>query len=77
MKKGFNGNWMFSADQGKTWSKVTLPHDAQMTLARSPEAAGKSATGFFPGGDFLYRKTFTLTKEEVAGHIEFELTLTI
>ncbi|MGN1022836.1 MAG: glycoside hydrolase family 2 protein, partial [Lachnospiraceae bacterium] len=71
MRAGWNDGWMFSSDQGKTWKEVTLPHDAQMTLLRRPDAAGKSATGFFPGGDFLYKKEFILTAAEAEGHIEF------
>ncbi|MCH4035515.1 MAG: glycoside hydrolase family 2 protein [Lachnospiraceae bacterium] len=69
-RRDFNTDWAFSADQGRTWTPVTLPHDAQLTLARSPKAPGKSATGFFPGGAFQYRKRFTLTGEEAAGHVE-------
>lgn len=71
MIRNFNQNWEFSSDKGGTWTKVTLPHDAQMTLKRTPDAPGKSATGFFPGGDFLYRKSFEMSKEEADSHITF------
>ena len=39
---------------------VTLPHDAMRTEPRTPDAPGGGNLGWFAGGDYEYRKTFTL-----------------
>ena len=41
---------------------VTLPHDAMISEHRSSKASD-SGHGFFPGGIYTYRKTFTAPKE--------------
>src|ERR1700744_2953444 len=43
---------------GSEPTPVTLPHDAVIGLERSPE--GRAANGFFPGGNWEYKKSFDL-----------------
>ena len=51
IKMSFNDNWLCN---GKP---VTLPHDAQITEKRSPEASS-GGHGYFPGGVYTYEKSF-------------------
>jgi len=46
---------------GDEWRRVTLPHDA--TLAEPRHEAAGSASGYFPGGVYEYRKTFAVPVE--------------
>lgn len=65
----FNDNWKFrrleegQSGEGKTAQTVILPHDAMIHEQRRPDAEGGSAHGFFPGGVYLYEKTFTAPEE--------------
>ncbi|MGN0998340.1 MAG: glycoside hydrolase family 2 TIM barrel-domain containing protein [Faecousia sp.] len=53
MKKiHFNDHWSCN---GKA---VTLPHDAMIHEARTTDAPSGSAQAFFPGGSYVYEKTF-------------------
>ena len=42
---------------------VHLPYDAMIHEERSPEAASGAQTGFYPGGEYIYQKTFVAPKE--------------
>lgn len=70
MKQAFNDHWRFQKKGGR-WEMITLPHDAMLHEKRSAEAGGKSASGFFPGGQYIYEKEFELGTEEAEGHITF------
>lgn len=64
MKKiAFNDHWTCN---GKA---VTLPHDAMLHEKRDPRAACGSAGAFFPGGRYLYEKSF---QRPEAGHVLFQ-----
>ena len=55
MIQNFNDNWLFCKEGHEDDKKeVTLPHDAMLYETRTPEAPGKSASGFFPGGVYFY-----------------------
>ena len=53
---------------------VTLPHDAMRTEERTPLSLGEGNIGYFEGGDYEYRKVFTLPEDLRAQHLllEFE-----
>ncbi len=51
---------------------VTLPHDAMRTERRVPDSAGEGNIGFFEGGDYEYRKVFTVEEADRGGHLEIE-----
>jgi len=64
MKKiSFNDNWTCN---GKA---VTLPHDAMIHETRVPGHASGSAQAFFPGGSYVYEKTF---QKPDAEHVLFQ-----
>ena len=64
MKKTcFNLNWMCNGNS------VTLPHDAMIHEKRVPGHASGSAQAFFPGGSYVYEKTFAKPEAE---HILFQ-----
>lgn len=43
-----------------------------MEEVRSPNAPAKSASGYFPGGRYIYEKVFEITEEMLEKHITFE-----
>ena len=51
---------------------VILPHDAMRTENRVPDSLGEGNIGYFEGGDYEYRKTFTLPEEARGKHLEME-----
>lgn len=55
-----------------SFQDVTLPHDALIGAERSATESG--AVGFFPGGVFEYKKTFTVPEEHCGRRLwlEFE-----
>ena len=71
----FNQNWTVKRlDADEAAVPVTLPHDAMRTEARSAESRGEGNIGWYEGGDYEYRKVFTLP-EETEGEkllLEFE-----
>ena len=77
----FNGGWearphanffieMMGA--GRPWESVTLPHDATLRVQRDPSLG--SASGYFPGGVYEYRKTFAVPADhrDRSVRLEFE-----
>ena len=69
----FCRDWTFSILGGEK-HPVTLPHDAMLHQPRTPDAPSGGAQAFFPGGAYVYEKTFALTAEQAARHtfLEFE-----
>ena len=53
---------------------VTLPHDAMRTEQRIPASLGEGNIGYFEGGDYEYKKCFTLPEALAGKHLilEFE-----
>lgn len=62
-KSSFNDRWLFNG------TPVTLPHDAMIHEARRADAECGSAGAFFPGGSYVYEKTFSRPE---AQHVIFE-----
>lgn len=59
MKKiAFNNDWSFGKLESAARQSVTLPHDAQILEMRSADASN-GGHGYFPGGVYIYEKTFT------------------
>ena len=53
----FNNDWFFTnMDSTVTKRKVVLPHDAMQTEKRIPGLKNGGATGYYPGGKYLYEK---------------------
>ena len=62
-RESFNNNWRF-AKQGGEIKPVTLPHDAMIFETRDPAAPSGSAQAYFPGGAYVYEKTFAKPEAE-------------
>lgn len=74
-KIDFNEGWTCRCTTRKEKAyPVTLPHDAMLSEPRSQESRGEGNTGWYIGGDYEYRKTFIMPKEEEGSdiYIEFE-----
>ena len=54
----FNQNWSCNG------AAVTLPHDAMIHASRDPKSPTGSAQAFFPGGSYIYEKTFAKPVQE-------------
>lgn len=69
----FCEGWEFSRD-GAAFEAVIVPHDAMLGARRSAKAPAGSASGYFHGGTYRYRKLFDLSAEEASGTLllEFE-----
>ena len=64
MKKvSFNSGWICNG------AAVQLPHDAMIHEKRVPGHASGSAQAFFPGGNYVYEKTF---EKPAAEHVVFQ-----
>ncbi|MBD5155466.1 MAG: glycoside hydrolase family 2 protein [Oscillibacter sp.] len=53
----FNKDWLFG-HQGGEKIPVQLPHDAMIHENRDPASPGGGGHGYFPGGVYVYEKTF-------------------
>ena len=53
----FNKDWLFDR-QGGEKIPVQLPHDAMIHETRDPVSPGGGGHGYFPGGVYVYEKTF-------------------
>jgi beta-galactosidase len=73
MKKlDFNQQWSFYKQGSTDVQIVDLPHDAMIHETRDPESAGGAAVGYFPGGMYVYEKTFNAPLEWREKCITFE-----
>lgn len=58
----FNKDWRFCKESGIP-ETVSLPHDAMRVEQRDPSCPGGANSGYFPGGEYEYRKTFQAPEE--------------
>ncbi|MCI2068330.1 MAG: DUF4982 domain-containing protein [Bacilli bacterium] len=63
----FNQGWSF-AKEGEEERSISLPYDAMLFEKRA--YANGPQCGFFPGGKYLYKKEFFLTKEDLKQELE-------
>ena len=68
------GGSIFARGEAVEPTPVTLPHDAVIHMARTPDAPSSTNKGFYPNGPFLYKKTFFVPAEwaEKRVSVEFE-----
>ena len=64
-KQLFNHGWQFClGDSSFSQAQaVTLPHDAMLSEPRGIESRGAENLGWYSGGDYEYKKRFTLPEE--------------
>ena len=56
-KQTINHGWHFWKDGHEEDKKLLdLPHDAMIAEDRVPELENGNATGFYPGGKYIYTK---------------------
>ena len=51
---------------------VTLPHDAMISEPRTPDSMGEGNIGWYTGGDYEYKKRFSLPAELAGRHLTLE-----
>lgn len=71
-RQDFNQGWIYHEEGCSESVPVTLPHDAMIHAKRDPDSPGNHANAYFPGGVYIYEKTFFVPTEWKAKHIEFE-----
>lgn len=76
IRKSFNENWFFCKEDNKSNPRmvgpIALPHDAMLGEQRSPDGKTGHAGGFFPGGVYIYEKTFDLPENAAEQTLLFE-----
>ena len=70
----FNDGWTFRRGDELDSVSVTLPHDAMIRETRSPNGSTSHHGGFFPGGRYVYAKTWVpeSTTPGVSTRLRFE-----
>ena len=73
-KSDFNRGWMVHRDGENIKYNVNLPHDAMLYEKRDKNNSTGSACAWFPGGKYIYEKTWDITEERAKGTsiLEFE-----
>ena len=59
MRTLFDEGWEFARAGGDDWTPVSLPHDAMIHEERDPGLVSGHNTGWYPGGAYTYRTTWT------------------
>ena len=71
-RQDFNQGWNYHKEGSDKVIPVTLPHDAMIHDTRDPESPGTHANAYFPGGVYIYEKTFYVPAEWEGKHVLFE-----
>ena len=64
MRVEFNDNWILTKGNGEE-KIVQLPHDAMIEEKRYENCVNGKQCAFFPGGKYVYRKSFNVAKENL------------
>ncbi len=67
----FHTGWSFCR-KGEEMRPVQLPHDAMLEEKRNPKNPSGPAGAYFPGGIYVYEKTFTAPAEKKTMLLQFE-----
>ena len=65
----FCNDWTFQKENEKP-VKVNLPHDAMLYEVREGSSRNGVNSGYFPGGKYIYEKTFDLDSSLIGKSIE-------
>lgn len=68
MMMDFNQNWIFRKEGGSA-IPVCLPHDAMILEKRNGSCRNGVNSGYFPGGKYIYEKTFEIVPENIGKSI--------
>ena len=58
-KENINKEWLFGRFGQEEMQRIDLPHDAMIHEKRDPNVDNGGATGFLPGGKYVYIKELT------------------
>ncbi|RCW43498.1 glycoside hydrolase family 2 TIM barrel-domain containing protein [Paenibacillus prosopidis] len=79
LRKSFNDGWLFSKGAGGLSLsravpevEINLPHDAMILEERNPDCKNQNNTGFYPGGNYTYKKKFYVPHEYAEKNVIFE-----
>lgn len=72
MKLDFNSGWSFKNKKSNDQVMVDLPHDAMLYEKRDPKCMNNQNSGYFPGGYYLYEKTFDVKKEYLGQYVALQ-----
>ena len=70
MKRGdflildINKGWLF-CKAGEVPYEIDLPHDAMLTEKRDPSCRNGVNSGYFPGGKYVYEKSFSVSDSDL------------
>lgn len=64
----FNREWLLS--DGKNKKTVNLPHDAMLGEKRNENCHNSKQSGYFPGGNYTYKKQFEISEADIEKQIE-------
>lgn len=70
-RQDFNQGWKYHKEGSDKVIPVTLPHDAMIHDTRDPESPGSHANAYFPGGVYVYEKSFPVPAEWEGKHVLF------
>jgi len=77
IRTSFNENWFFCKEdhqnKPRMMGPIALPHDAMLGEQRSPDGKTGHAGGYFPGGVYIYEKTFDLPENAKEQALLFEV----
>lgn len=62
-KQLWNNDWQFKKEGEHKYRKINLPHDAMLEEKRVPDLENGSASGFYPGGKYFYRKELIVSEK--------------
>lgn len=65
----FNSGWRFKKEGGN-WQRVRLPHDAMLTEKRDVSCPAGAQSAFFPGGKYVYEKSFSISNDALGKSLE-------
>lgn len=71
-RQDFNQGWNYYKEGSGKVIPVTLPHDAMIHDTREPGSPGTHANAYFPGGIYVYEKSFYAPAEWEEKHVMFE-----
>ncbi len=68
----FDSGWEYSRTGTEDWSAVDLPHDAMLHEPRDGTLPGGHHSGWYPGGHYTYRKTWSAPPDPAHVRLRFE-----
>ncbi|SCP94853.1 glycoside hydrolase family 2 TIM barrel-domain containing protein [Anaerobium acetethylicum] len=71
-RESFNQGWTYHKENKQEIQTVDLPHDAMIHETRNPESPGTHANAYFPGGVYIYEKTFEAPEQWREKTVSFE-----